>query len=598
MNRRKFIAAMAALGIAPKLRGQIAQHGICQPVLKRGYDNFNSGCNLAETTFTQVNVAARGIKQLFTLPMEGDRVGAEAQPLIAPSVAVDDGTTRDLCITCSMNGLVYAFDANDSDIIWVKKLSVPVTGTRAIDAWQINDHWSALSTPVIDPATNRIYIVAWTDANGNAPTAYYQMHVLNLKDGSRVCPPVSIEGTSNGQTWNKMMRKQRSSLIQVGKSIYFAAGTVQETGSGAAGWIFAFDTVALKVKYGLALTNGEGAGVWMGGSSMVSDGGYLYAVTGNGGFSPPTNFGECVIKVQDTGSALKVVDWWSPWSDAGREGLPVTTAKVSTPKLTAKLAGQNASTMQGLPVNAHAMEAVSPNMAASDEDLGSGGMLMVGSTLIVSGKDGVGYVLNSQNMGKTVPSDFANAAANYAKLLSPPLWLTFFPGFGVNAAPQDPTQIGLTDFGKTHHMHSCPVSFNSSINGQTVFVWGENGCLRAWGLKNGALTFLAQGNEFASPNVATGMPGGFMCLSANGSVAGTVLLWAIIPYGNANETVTNGRLLVYDPEHFANGVIRVLWDSQAEEVSFLFPKFNAPVVSGGKLFLPTYGDETIVMGLA
>jgi hypothetical protein len=59
-----------------------------------------------------------------------------------------------------------------------------------------------------------------------------------------------------------------------------------------------------------------------------------------------------------------------------------------------------------------------------------------------------------------------------------------------------------------------------------------------------------------------------------------------------------GRLVAYDAEHFTNGVIRLIWDSQAEGIPFDFNKFNPPVVSGGKVFLPTYEDYTLVLGLA
>jgi hypothetical protein len=38
-----------------------------------------------------------------------------------------------------------------------------------------------------------------------------------------------------------------------------------------------------------------------------------------------------------------------------------------------------------------------------------------------------------------------------------------------------------------------------------------------------------------------------------------------------------GRLVAYDAEHFTNGVIRLIWDSQAEGIPFDFNKFNPPV---------------------
>ncbi|HET7061320.1 MAG TPA: hypothetical protein VFI43_03985 [Nitrosospira sp.] len=86
---------------------------------------------------------------------------------------------------------------------------------------------------------------------------------------------------------------------------------------------------------------------------------------------------------------------------------------------------------------------------------------------------------------------------------------------------------------------------------------------------NLTLTFLASSDEKASPNTGGvgGMPGGMISLSANASSPGSAVLWASVPYGNANSEITYGRLLAYDPENFvdrADGSLRIqtLWDSQ------------------------------------
>jgi hypothetical protein len=600
MNRRTFMGILAAIGITPQLPAQIAKSGIMQPVLKRGYDNSNSGANQAESTFTQANVASQGMRMLFTLPMEGDRTGAEAQTLIAPSIVCDDGTVRDLAITCSMNGLVYAFDANDSDIVWAKKLSVPIDESLGnIDYWKINNHWSVVSTPVIDMSTQRLYAVAWTDPNGNPATGYWQMHVLNLKDGSRVCAPIAIEGTSKGQTWNRMIRKQRSSLLIASlggkKTVFFAASTMGETASGASGWVFAFDCATNSLAACLATSAGNGAGIWMSGSSMVCDGSYLYAVTANGGFDGSANFGECALKIQYSGSTLAIVDWWTGWTDSGRIGNSVT-GHMSPLGDVGKPSGVDAV----MEAQMSGALAANPYSGYWDEDLGSGGALLVPGTkaLLVSGKTGIAYMVNTANMGKTQPADLVNPAANYAKLLQAPQWYTFYPG-NQSSAPANPTALDFLVNGKTRHQHSCSVYYDSPTNGPVIFCGGENSGVRAWNVSaSGQLTYLAQGNELASPNVASGMTGWFMCISSNGGKAGTGILWAVCSYADANKAVTNGRLIAYDAENFTNGVIKVLWDSQAAAFPFLFNKFCPPVVSGGKVFLPTYSDQTLVMGLA
>ena len=116
-------------------------------------------------------------------------------------------------------------------------LGVPVTGSRSIDAHQINQFWGCLSTGVIDPDTQRLYQVCWVspDNSGKPETAQYFMFVLNMADGSQVVPRVPLEG----QNFEKGMRKQRSALVETTvngvKTVFGCAGTVQETAAGASG---------------------------------------------------------------------------------------------------------------------------------------------------------------------------------------------------------------------------------------------------------------------------------------------------------------------------------------------------------------------------
>jgi hypothetical protein len=340
-------------------------------------------------------------------------------------------------------------------------------------------------------------------------------------------------------------------------------------------------------------------------------------MTGNGDFDGVNDFSECIFRAQYTPPAsgvagkLAIVDWWSPYSDAGRLGENPTLTSVKVPH---KLAGIDAPSM---PVNMTSMPKIvrregaiaytAPNPADagwSDEDLGSAGLTIMEDIGIAfgCGKDGILYQPWMMNMGKTMPNDFLNPMQNYAKLAVPPLWFTYFPGYNMSATPQDPTQLNFQYLGKTRHMHSTPVWFDSAVHGRMIFCWGENSPLRAWSVaKNGMPTFLAQSNEIASVAVTGapgGMPGGFMCLSCYGSIRTTAILVASIPLGDANKTVTGGRLLVYDAENFVNGQIQVLWDSQQWGIAYNYDKFNPPVISGGKIFLPTYNDGIDVYGLA
>jgi hypothetical protein len=145
-------------------------------------------------------------------------------------------------------------------------------------------------------------------------------------------------------------------------------------------------------------------------------------------------------------------------------------------------------------------------------DLGSGGLVVVPELgcALGAGKDGIVYVLKLGAMGKTKPGDFAptKIAANYARAQ----WIGWFTYYSPDSpTPTDLTKLNVLYANRTHHQHSTPVVFKSSVHGWMAFTWGENVNLRAWSITaNGRLTYLASGMETASPQAPIpdgGMPG-------------------------------------------------------------------------------------------
>ncbi|MFZ0481176.1 MAG: hypothetical protein WAL71_18700, partial [Terriglobales bacterium] len=324
------------------------------PWLTRSADNSRSGWNQHETILTQASVESKGIVRATIIPVFGDARGMEAQPLVLPHVKTARGT-RDVMVLPSMADIVRGVDAHDGSEIWQVTLGMPVTGSQNIDSHQINQFWGCLSTGVIDADTQRLYQVCWVspDDTGSPQSARYFMFVLNVADGSQVVPKVLI-GPSGKQGFNATMRKQRSSLVETNvngmKTVFGCSGTTFETGPGASGYCFAFDAASNTVSALLAMTAGEGAGVWMAGQGAVADAqGFLYVVTGNGDFDGVSQWGESFLKLKYTPSSggvaasLQVVDHWTPWTDFARTGQTAAAAA-------AKLAGVSASTEALKPV--------------------------------------------------------------------------------------------------------------------------------------------------------------------------------------------------------------------------------------------------------
>jgi hypothetical protein len=556
----------------------------------------------------------------------------EAQPLILPNVKTARGT-RDVLVLPSMANVVRGVDAHDGSGIWQTTLGMPITGSQAIDSHQINQHWGCLSTGVIDADTQRLYQVCWVspDRTGNPQTARYYMFILKVADGTQVVPAVLIQGKSGTQDFNAAMRKQRSSLVETNingvKTVFGCSGTINETEAGvASGYCFAFDVGSNKVSAILALTAGEGAGVWMAGQGAVADTqGFLYVTSGNGDFDGVSQWGESFLKLKYTPAAgnipatLRVVDHWTPWTDFARAGQPARTAKLagvsSASEAIKPVGGGMSIPLKGAKLvpmtndRGKPILLVFPQMAAgnwSDEDWGSAGPACIFSigVCIASGKDGIAYPIKTANLGGTTVADLANPKANCAKLAAPPVWLTMSPG-PVDPCPADPRTLNFFPEGDTAHLHMTPVQFfDPMLSSWTIFVWGENSQLHKWAVSsNGKLTYVAQSNEYASAdargNPPGGMPGGFCSGSSNGADPNSAILVCTIPYGDANAQVVNGRLLVYDAIHVAaDGSLKVLWDSQRWGVQFLFNKFDPPVIDGGQIYVPNYNGGVDLYRLA
>jgi len=619
------------------------------PWLTRSFDNARSGWNPHETLLSQSSVGAKGIVRATIIPVFGDARGMEAQPLILPGVKLEDGSTHDVMVLPSMANIVRGVDAHTGAGLWSITLGLPdkpiqgstpigpkprpdncVGQQMTIDCHAINDKWGVLSTGVIDPDTRRVYLVAWLSPDGTPQKARYRIFVLNVADGKEAVPSVLVEGTSGTQSYSSAMRKQRSSLVLTEinghKTVFWASGTVLETGNKAAGWIFAFDCGTNSITAALAMSQGEGAGIWMGGQGLAADpAGFLYAITGNGDFDAKTQWGESFVKLKytppsgNTPATLKVVDHWTPWTDlvrAGQQKLPESKLSgVSAPSESVR------ATNSGMKVSFEDAELkafinergkptllVFPKMASgnwSDEDWGSAGPACIFSIgiCIAAGKDGIGYPLKAANLGRTTVADLADPKKNCAKLAAAPVWLTMSPG-PVDPCPVNPTSLNFFPWGDTAHLHMTPVQFfDPVLNSWTIFVWGENSQLHKWSVSStGVLKYLGESNEYASADVRGtppgGMPGGFCSGSSNGSDPDSAILVCTIPYGDANTHVVNGRLLVYDPVHLgSDGSLKVLWDSQRWGVQFLFNKFNPPVIDGGQIYVPNYNGGVDVYKL-
>jgi hypothetical protein len=566
-------------------------------VLTRSYDASRTGSNREETILTPKNVGSNLLLKTRSLHMNDDP-RLEAQPLYVSQIKMSDGNVHDVVYVCTMANNVWAFDANTGQPIWqqptnlghpirpklTNKPNQPPTQTE-IDTWGINILWGILSTPVIDLETKKLYAVAWTspDGSGTVASAVHQLHEVDITSGQKTSnltitasAPDQVQPGQQVPTFVPSKQKQRASLllttVNTTKVLFVGCGMTHEEGDPTHGWLLAFELGPLSATAAWCTSpNGSGAGIWQAGQGPAADGqGGIYVMTGNygvklpgGGLAPPKDgdLPESIVKLNYTPAAgggkakLEPVGWFTPFQDSVRN--------------------QNgADNFQ-------------------DYDLGSAGPVpLPGMNLIVgAGKDGVLYVLDTDTAKFGKGSDFH-------KLKQIPIFFTYFPGFGIDAA--NVANLDHLFDGKTHHLHASPAFWVDPARGPMLFCWGENESLRAWTIdRTGTTTFVAKSAEVASAGTAGkgGMPGGFLLVTSNGGNPNTGIVWATAPISDdANKHVVDGILRAYDataldPVTNADGTprLKLLWDStHIPGNTFKFSKFCPPVVADGKVLVATY----------
>jgi outer membrane protein assembly factor BamB len=584
-------------------------------VTTRSIDVSRSGANTAEAVLTPTAVKTRGMKQALVLRTPDDP-RLEAQPLYLPGTRVGS-KAHNVVFQATMGNWIYAWDADTGEELWKTCLGRPINGSDAIDAHLINVHWGILSTPVIDPAAGRLYACYWSSQDGSWQHGQHFLASLDIATGAQTHPGLNLEGAEfdpgdglRTLRFRSMERKQRAALTMVGNAVLIPFGTIAESGGDARGWLIAVDVKSWAVSAVWCSTaRGAGAGIWMSGSGpAVQSNGSIWLVTGNGDFDGVHDFGESAVRLRYTApadgakGALTVTGWWTPWTDDGREG--------ENPGAEAIAAALPKRVPSNFRIGPHLARLGMAHLGGtwSDQDLGASGIVLVEEVgiALVSGKDGVLYTIRLDHPGNTTQAELAPAhvAANFAKLAAPPILYTYYDPL-VNPAPTDPIALNRFAANRTHHLHGTPIAWKSATRSWMHYCGGENGNLRAWRLQpHGTSEYLACSEVYASPESAVpygGMPGWSIALSANGGEG--AIIWAMVPYDDANMKITNTRLLAYDAETFGHfgdgsGEIMPLWDSQQWNWNILHPKFNRPVAVDGKVLVPTYGGELLVLTLA
>ncbi|MBN3752329.1 PQQ-binding-like beta-propeller repeat protein [Paraburkholderia sp. Tr-20389] len=482
-------------------------------------DIARTGQQLAETRLTPANVNSTSFGKIGFDAVDGK---VDAEPLYLSNLPIA-GSTRNVLFVATENDSAYAFDADTGAQLWkTSVLGQGETPSDSLSCFQISPQIGITATPVIDRTrgpNGAMYVVAMSkDGSGH----YFQrIHALDITTGAELFGgPTTINATFPGNgpnssggilTFDPRQYAERQSLLLLNGNIY-TGWTSHCDVAPYNGWVISYDANTLHQSSVLNLTpNGSAGAIWMSGAGMASDGQSIYFLDANGTFDTTLNAGGFPLNGDFGNAFIKL---------GTAVGLTVTDYFVMSNTLTESQA---------------------------DEDLGSGGALVlpdmtdssgtVHHLAVGAGKDGIIYVVNRDWMGKF------NAGSN-----------NIFQQLGGEL-------VGM-EFG-------APAYYNNTVYFGSI---GDN--IKAFGVSAAGLT--------ATPTSKTptsfGTPGATPSISANSSANGIV--WA----------VENGDTAVLHAYDAANLATELYNSNQAANGRDQFGpgnKFITPMIANGKVYVGT-----------
>jgi hypothetical protein len=503
-------------------------------------DLTRQGQNNNETVLTPANVNNNTFGKLFAYSVTGQ---VYAAPLYVSNLNMGALGTHNVVFVATENDDVYAFDAVNNGVgggqLWHASLGtaapLPSSSIGPSNYTDITTQVGVTSTPVIDLATNTMYLDAFT----NPSSGVYEHHIwaLDITTGlQKVAPKLvaaSIQGTSpadsvgGGVTFTATQALQRAALTLLNGVVYVAYASYGDD-NPYHGWILGFDASNLNlVKVFNTTPNvtspedssaGRG-GIWQAGAGLASDGTHLYVMTGNGDFDASVgDYGDSFLELtpdnstqptNKNGYGLSVTDYFTPWDEQ--------------------------------------------TLSTNDTDLGSAGPLLLPDQsgahtheMVGAGKGLKMYVVDRDNMG----------------------------GHIVSASGPD------TNIVQTVTVNRAPGS-QAYFNGLVYFHGYNNGLLSAYQVQsNGTLSAAA----VASGIAAYGFPGATPVVSSYGAANGIV--WETQYGGSTGSAV----LRAYDATPTSSH-LNELYNSGI----VLGPgaKFAIPTVADGHVYVATAGSLAV-----
>ena len=530
-----FLAALLMLTFSASAFAQSAS------VLTQHNDAQRTGANLKETLLNTSSVNASQFGKIFTRVLDGHLY---AQPLYVPNVTIQ-GQKHNVVYVATAHNTVYAFDADDpaqSAPLWSVSLG-PSVPSSLIGTPNILIEVGIIATPVISTVTDGvgnntgvIYVTAKTLENR---VQIWRLHALDITtglpvNGSPVKISAVVPGTGDGGTTVTFTAAKHNQRpgLLLLNGVVYLGFASHEDFAPYHGWVFGYSAANLQAAPSVFIT------------------------TPNGGYGGIWQGGQGLVG-DTTGNVYCMVGNGQPNADPNSSASNGKDYGEGFLKLTPSGANLNV-TDWFLPNNWASLD-------AGDADLGSGGPLLLPGThyLVGGGKQGLFYVVDTAKMGHFQASSDSQIVQSFQG------WNGEYRG-------------GFA-------------YWNSPNNGPMVYVWGGSDVGKAYAFSNGffGTSPATQTNNLLSQG-ASNSPG--LSVSANGSAAGTGILWATMSYaGDSDHATVPGVLRAFD----ASNLSVELWNSNQSPSDALgnWAKFDPPTIANGKVYAPTDSNRLVVYGL-
>lgn len=509
-------------------------------VLMNRYDPGRTAANLNETILNTSNVVAGKFGKLGSYPVDGV---IYAQPLYVAGLIVK-GAKHNVLFIATMHNVVYAFDADQVGSAPLWKLDLRAQGYTPWKVSQpvVTSTYGIFSTPVIDLEKNRLFLVAHSEDSSGV--VHFTLFSLNIQTGAinashAVTVSVPAVGAAAGVSLSPASNyAQRPALALADGELWVAFGS-RPPGDNYTPWygfITTYNPSTLAQTSVFATSRSNGNSVWQSGGGPAVDASDQVYFTTANGGAY-----DGVYEFPDTLLKLKY-------------GTEITVSNWYTPDYPG-----------------HHDNYVFMN--DYDLDLSVCGPMLIPNTDLVAlgSKTADVFVLHKGNLGHLTHND--------------PQLADFFH-VGTVEVPFENDRNRIVG-----------LAYWQQANGGYLYAWPGLDTLHSYSLNPSTSTFTAVA---AGTLTLAGEPSAALSVSANGTTAGSGILWASHVNSTTQENFVGepGLLHAYDAQ-----TLKELWNSDQVSSDYMgtLAKYVPPVVVNGKVYVansatlanPSAGSVTV-----